>query len=62
VFVFFSLEDESGMVQVTVTPDVYETAGAAIFRHPFLMVVGEVKQTGIGKTLRANQAFPFPSG
>ncbi len=59
VFVFFALEDETGMVQVTVDPVVYERAGAALFGHAFLAVSGTVEARGVGKILRAAEVYPF---
>ncbi len=58
-FVFLTLEDESGMAQVTVTPDVYEHTGAALFHNAFLLIVGSIEQRGTGKILRAISAEPL---
>ena len=53
VFVFFTLEDESGLAQVTVTPDIYQKCGQEIFAHPILAVKGDVEKRGAGMILRA---------
>jgi error-prone DNA polymerase len=52
-FVFLSLEDETGMAQVTVTPDVYQQQGAAIFGHAAARVTGIAERRGAGNILRA---------
>lgn len=57
VFVFLTLEDETGMAQVTVVPDVYARCGAAIFGHALLAVTGVVEARGVGKILRATDAW-----
>ena len=44
--VFFSLEDETGMINVTVFPDIYEKYGHLIFRNPLLIVEGKLSHRG----------------
>jgi error-prone DNA polymerase len=53
VVVFLTLEDETGLAQVTVTPDRYETCGADIFGQPAIIVRGIATQQGAGMVLRA---------
>jgi error-prone DNA polymerase len=51
--VFLTLEDETGLAQVTVTPERYETCGADIFGQPAIVVRGIATQQGAGIVLRA---------
>lgn len=44
--VFFSLEDETGLLNVTVFPAIYEKYGHLIFGHPLLMVEGRKDRRG----------------
>jgi error-prone DNA polymerase len=39
-FVFIALEDESGMINVTVRPQVYTAHRALLHRHPLLVIDG----------------------
>ena len=54
VFVFFTLEDETGLAPVTVTPDVYEQTGPDIFGEGILAVRGIVERRGVGLILRVS--------
>jgi error-prone DNA polymerase len=56
VVVFLSLEDETGLAQVTVPPDAYETTGQVIFGQVVAAVTGVVERRGIGLILRATGA------
>jgi error-prone DNA polymerase len=53
VFVFLTLEDETGLAQVTVTPDTYELVGQNIFSESVLAIEGCTEQRGIGLVLKA---------
>jgi error-prone DNA polymerase len=44
--VFFSLEDETGLLNVTVFPSIYEKHGHLIFSHPLLMIEGRKDKRG----------------
>ena len=44
--VFFSLEDETGMLEVTVFESVYQRCGKAIFTQPLLLVSGRIDRRG----------------
>lgn len=57
-FVFFTLEDETGLAQVTVTPDVYEQTGSDVFSSGILIVYGTAERRGAGFILRANGTRP----
>jgi DNA polymerase III alpha subunit len=45
-FVFIALEDESGMINVTVRPDVYQQYRALLHRHPLLVIDGVLQVEG----------------
>lgn len=53
--VFFTLEDETGLVQVVVSPDVYERSGSDIYGHTALGVKGRAEKRGTGVNLLAEQ-------
>jgi error-prone DNA polymerase len=55
VFVFFTLEDETGIAQVTVPPEVYEQVGSDVFTASALVVTGIAEPRGAGRVLRAQQ-------
>ena len=42
---FLTLEDESGLAQVTVFPDAYQRMGVSIYTSPALIVVGVAMDT-----------------
>ena len=54
--VFFTLEDETGMAQVTVFPDVYQQIGPLIYGRAALVVTGAVQKRGDGLLLVAQTA------
>jgi error-prone DNA polymerase len=45
-FVFIALEDESGMINVTVRPNVYQRFRALLHRSPLLVVDGTLQVEG----------------
>ena len=51
--VFLTLEEESGMAQMTVPPEVYQACGLAIVTEPLLIVEGTVARRGAGNILLA---------
>ncbi len=53
--VFFTLEDETGLAQVIVSPDVYERVGSDIYGHAALVVTGKAEGRGSGVNLLAEQ-------
>ncbi|MDX1931203.1 MAG: DNA polymerase III subunit alpha [Capsulimonadales bacterium] len=59
VFVFLTLEDETGLAQVTVTPDAYERIGAELFGFPLLAITGTAEPRGIGMILNATACHPL---
>lgn len=53
IVVFLTLEDETGLAQVTVPPPVYEQYGAALLSEPLLVIQGRAAQRGLGILLIA---------
>ena len=45
-FVFIALEDESGMINVTLRPQVYQAHRALLHRHPLLVIDGRLQVEG----------------
>jgi error-prone DNA polymerase len=54
--VFFSLEDETGLLNITVFPSTYERFGHLIFSHPLLMIEGRKDRRG-ANSLVADSIF-----
>lgn len=53
--VFFTLEDETGLAQIIVQPDVYQRIGADIYGHAALVVSGKAEKRGSGVNLLVDQ-------
>ena len=53
--VFFTLEDETGLAHVTVSPEVYERTGADIYGQVSLVVYGQTEKRGEGVNLIAQK-------
>ena len=45
-FVFLALEDETGMMNITLRPDVYRRYRAVLHRHPLLVIEGRLQVEG----------------
>ncbi|MBE3598968.1 MAG: DNA polymerase III subunit alpha [Limnochordaceae bacterium] len=58
--VFLTLEDEEGLLDVTVFEDVYQRWGHHIFTRPALIVTGIIERRGQGVSLTAREAHPLP--
>lgn len=59
VFVFLTLEDETGLAQIIVNPDAYQAIGANLFHETTLAIQGVAKRQGIGLILHATAAQPI---
>ncbi|MBE3574389.1 MAG: DNA polymerase III subunit alpha [Firmicutes bacterium] len=59
IVVFLSLEDETGLVDVTVFPQVYEKYGQILFTEPLLWIRGRLEQRGQGQAVLAQQIAPL---
>ncbi|MBI4255634.1 MAG: hypothetical protein HY616_11230, partial [Candidatus Rokubacteria bacterium] len=60
-FVFLSLEDETGIANVIVTPRVFARHRAALVGEPFLLVEGVVQRQDGVVSLRATRVAGLPA-
>jgi error-prone DNA polymerase len=58
-FVFLSMEDESGIANVIVTPDVYEQYRFALLSEPFLLIDGVLQNIGYVASVKAARIEPL---
>ena len=58
-FVFVSLEDETGVSNSIVTPDLFERTRLLITEEPFLTIEGEVQNTDNVVLVKAQKIFPL---
>ncbi len=59
-FVFISLEDETGVANAIVTPDLFERLRLVITEEPFLLIEGEVQNTDKVVLVKARTIRPLP--
>ncbi len=59
-FVFISLEDETGVANAIVTPDLFERIRLVITEEPFLLIEGEVQNTDNVVLVKARKIRPLP--
>jgi error-prone DNA polymerase len=60
-FVFISLEDETGVSNAIVTPDLFEETRLLVTEEPFLVIQGEVQNTDNVVLIKAQKIFPLMS-
>jgi DNA polymerase III alpha subunit len=58
--VFLALEDETGMINVTLWPNVWERLRGVVRRHALLLVDGELQREGNVVNLVAREIRPLP--
>jgi error-prone DNA polymerase len=58
-FVFVSLEDETGVSNAIVTPDLFERLRLVITEEPFLVIEGEVQNTDNVVLVKAGNIWPL---
>ncbi len=58
-FVFVSLEDETGVANAIVTPDLFERLRLVITEEPFLVIEGEVQNTDNVVLVKARRIWPL---
>jgi error-prone DNA polymerase len=58
-FVFISLEDETGVSNAIVTPDLFEESRLLITEEPFLVIEGEVQNTDNVVLIKAQKISPL---
>jgi error-prone DNA polymerase len=61
-FVFLSLEDETGIANVIVTPQLFARSRLALVTEPFLLVEGVLQQQDGVTSIRARRVQPFRDG
>jgi error-prone DNA polymerase len=57
-FVFIALEDETGMINVTLRPQVYQANRALLHRHPLLVIDGRLQVEGAVLNVIARRLHP----
>ncbi|MDP9244534.1 MAG: error-prone DNA polymerase [Chloroflexota bacterium] len=57
-FVFIALEDETGMINVTLRPDVYQAHRALVHRSPLLVIDGTLQVEGEVLNVVARRLYP----
>ena len=45
-FVFLSLEDETGIANAIITPQLFEQDHTVVVHHPFLLIEGKLAESG----------------
>jgi error-prone DNA polymerase len=60
-FVFLSLEDETGIANIIVTPDTFEQYRAVLVNAPFLLVEGTLQNYDCVVSVKAARAVALPS-
>jgi error-prone DNA polymerase len=60
-FVFLAIEDETGMMNVTLRPDVYRRFRAVLHRSPLLVVTGRLQVEGLVLNVVASHLEPVES-
>ena len=60
-FVFISLEDETGVSNAIVTPDLFEQTRLLLTEEPFLAIEGEVQNTDNVVLIKAQKILPLIS-
>ena len=58
-FVFIALEDETGMINVTLRPQVYQAHRALLHRHPLLVIDGRLQVEGAVLNVVASGCAPW---
>jgi error-prone DNA polymerase len=58
--VFVSLEDETGIANLVVMPDVYERFRPVVRRAPFLLARGRVERNGRVVNVKVRELLPLP--
>lgn len=57
--VFISLEDEAGLLDLVVKPNVWQRLREVLYREPLVMVTGEVQRSGGAVSVLVDQATPL---
>jgi error-prone DNA polymerase len=60
-FVFLTLEDETGMVQAILRPDLFQRERRTVVGSPLLMVEGTLQKRGGTISIKADRLWPLPT-
>ena len=58
-FVFLSMEDETGIANVIITPQLFERSNVVIIQHPFLLVEGTLQNLDNVISVKAQRVEPL---
>jgi len=58
-FVFLSLEDETGIANVIITPQLFEKDHTVVVHHPFLLIEGTLQNLDGVISVKASRILPF---
>ncbi len=61
-FLFLSLEDETGIANIIVTPDYYDSNRRALVDEPFLLIDGELQNQDNAISVKARRIQPLAAG
>ena len=59
-FVFLSLEDETGIANIIITPSLFEKEHVTVVHQPFLIIRGTLQNQDGVVSVKANQIAPLP--
>ena len=60
-FVFLSLEDETGLLNVIISPQLFERQRTEITRYPLVMIEGQLQSATGSLSLKASRIVPLTS-
>jgi len=58
-FVFLSLEDETGIANAIITPQLFEEDHAVVVQHPFLLIEGKLQNQEGVVSVKAERVRPL---
>ena len=58
-FVFLSLEDETGIANIIVNPQIFETNRGALVNYPFLLIEGALQHQDNVVSVKAKRIEPL---
>ena len=58
-FVFLSLEDETGIANAIITPQLFEQDHTVVVHHPFLLIEGKLQNQDNVVSVKADRVLPL---
>jgi error-prone DNA polymerase len=58
-FVFLSLEDETGIANAIITPQLFDQDHTVVVHHPFLLIEGRLQNQDNVISVKAEAVFPL---